>query len=108
MRVALLFSFQLCVTSIMLGCVDFAHAQSDYPNRPIKIVAPSQPGGGVDLVARTIGDLLSRTLGQPVVIKNFSGGAGVVPSLTTARAVPDGYTLMVAYIGTHGTRPAVR
>jgi tripartite-type tricarboxylate transporter receptor subunit TctC len=97
----------LYATAIVLGSVSIAHGQSQYPSRTIKIIAPSQPGGGVDLIARTIGDLLSGAFGQPVVIENLSGGAGVVPSVTTARAAPDGYTLMVAYVGTHGTRPAV-
>ena len=83
-------------------------AQSPYPNKPIKIIAPVQPGGGVDLVARTIGDRLARVLGQPVIVDNQSGGGGVVGSLATARAAPDGYTLMVGYVGTHGTNPAVR
>ena len=85
-----------------------ALAQSGYPDRPIKIIAPVQPGGGVDLVARQVGDGLSRALGQPVVIENQSGGGGVVGSLATARAAPNGYTLMVGYVGTHGTNPAVR
>jgi tripartite-type tricarboxylate transporter receptor subunit TctC len=83
-------------------------AQGGYPNKTIKIIAPVQPGGGVDLVARTIGDRLSRVLGQPIVVENLSGGGGVVGSLATARAAPDGYTLMVGYVGTHGTNPAVR
>src|SRR5436305_12385876 len=85
-----------------------AAAQAAYPNKPIKIIAPVQPGGGVDLVARQTGDGLSRALGQPVVVENQSGGGGVVGSLATARAAPDGYTLMVGYVGTHGTNPAVR
>ena len=67
-----------------------------------------QPGGGVDLVARTIADRLGRALGQSFVVENQSGGGGVVGSLATARAAPDGYTLMVGYVGTHGTNPAVR
>ena len=83
-------------------------AQSGYPNKPIKLIAPVQPGGGVDLVARTIGDRLGRALGQSIVVENMSGGGGVVGSLATARAAPDGYTLMVGYVGTHGTNPAVR
>lgn len=83
-------------------------AQTGYPNKPIKIIAPVQPGGGVDLVARTIGDRLARVLGQPVIVDNQSGGGGIVGSLATARAAPDGYTLMVGYVGTHGTNPAVR
>jgi tripartite-type tricarboxylate transporter receptor subunit TctC len=83
-------------------------AQGDYPTKPIKLIAPVQPGGGVDLVARTIGDRLGRALGQSIVVENMSGGGGVVGSLATARAAPDGYTLMVGYVGTHGTNPAVR
>ena len=85
-----------------------AFAQAAYPNRPIKIIAPVQPGGGVDLVARTIADRLGRALGQSIVVENQSGGGGIVGSLATARAAPDGYTLMVGYVGTHGTNPAVR
>jgi tripartite-type tricarboxylate transporter receptor subunit TctC len=83
-------------------------AQGSYPAKPIKLIAPVQPGGGVDLVARTIGDRLGRALGQSIVVENLSGGGGVVGSLATARAAPDGYTLMVGYVGTHGTNPAVR
>ena len=86
----------------------WAGAQSGYPNKPIRLIAPVQPGGGVDLVARQVGERLGRALGQPVVVDNQSGGGGVVGSLATARAAPDGYTLMVGYVGTHGTNPAVR
>jgi tripartite-type tricarboxylate transporter receptor subunit TctC len=85
-----------------------AFAQSGYPNKPIKIIAPVQPGGGVDLVARTIADRLGQALGQSIIVDNQSGGGGVVGSMATARAAPDGYTLMVGYVGTHGTNPAVR
>lgn len=99
----------------LLGCVAAAClvaspalAQGAYPTKPIKIIAPVQPGGGVDLVARQVGERLSKALGQPVVIENQSGGGGIVGSQATARAAPDGYTLMVAYVGTHGTNPAVR
>jgi tripartite-type tricarboxylate transporter receptor subunit TctC len=85
-----------------------AGAQAGYPAKPIKIIAPVQPGGGVDLVARTVADRLGRALGQSIVVENLSGGGGVVASLAVARAAPDGYTLMVGYVGTHGTNPAVR
>ena len=85
-----------------------ARAQQGYPSKPIKIIAPVQPGGGVDLVARTIADRLGQALGQPIIVDNQSGGGGVVGSMATARAAPDGYTLMVGYVGTHGTNPAVR
>ena len=85
-----------------------AFGQGNYPSKPIKIIAPVQPGGGVDLVARTIADRLGRALGQSIIVENQSGGGGVVGSMATARAAPDGYTLMVGYVGTHGTNPAVR
>ena len=98
----------LCAITLLLGSATVALAQSDYPNRTIKIIAPSLPGGGVDLVARTIADGLSRAVGQPVVVENQSGGSGIVSSLATARAAPDGYTLMVGFVSTHGTNPAVR
>jgi tripartite-type tricarboxylate transporter receptor subunit TctC len=85
-----------------------AWAQAAYPSRPIKIIAPVQPGGGVDLVARTIAERLGKVLGQSIIVENQSGGGGVIASVATARAAPDGYTLMVGYVGTHGTNPAVR
>ena len=88
--------------------VPLVAAGQAWPSKPIKLIAPVQPGGGVDLVARTIGDRLVKVLGQPVVVENQSGGGGIVGSQATARAAPDGYTLMVAYVGTHGTNPAVR
>jgi tripartite-type tricarboxylate transporter receptor subunit TctC len=90
----------------VLSCAAFA--QGTYPSKPIKIIAPVQPGGGVDLVARQIGERLQKVLGTPVVVENQSGGGGIVGSQITARAAPDGYTLMVGYVGTHGTNPAVR
>ena len=85
-----------------------ALAQGDYPTKPIRIIAPVQPGGGVDLVARTMAERLGKALGQSVIVENQSGGGGIVGSQATARAAPDGYTLMIGYVGTHGTNPAVR
>jgi len=97
----------LILASALLAVAPTVHAQA-YPNKPIKIIAPVQPGGGVDLVARTIGERISKGLGQPVVVDNQSGGGGVIASQATARAAPDGYTLMLGYVATHGTSPAVR
>lgn len=99
-------SFSVLVVACILAPAAFA--QGSYPNKAIKIIAPVQPGGGVDLVARTIAERVQKALGQPVVVENQSGGGGIVGSLATARAAPDGYTLMVGYVGTHGTNPAVR
>ncbi len=83
-------------------------ADAAWPSRPLKIIAPVQPGGGVDLVARLVADRLTKVLGQSVVVDNISGGGGILGSQATARAAPDGYTLMVGYVGTHGTNPALR
>jgi len=85
----------------------FAAAQA-YPSKPVKIIVPAQPGGGLDLVGRTIGDQLGRALDQSFVIENIAGAGGTLASVNTARAAPDGYTLMVGYVGTHATNPAVR
>ena len=94
-----------------LGAIAIASpalAQGDYPTKPIRIIAPVQPGGGVDLVARTMAERLGKALGQSVIVENQSGGGGIVGSQATARAAADGYTLMIGYVGTHGTNPAVR
>src|SRR5438046_1554995 len=101
-------SLKMLAGIVGIALVSPAFGQSAYPNKPIKIIAPVQPGGGVDLVARTIADRLGRVLGQSIIVENQSGGGGVVGSMATARAAPDGYTLMVGYVGTHGTNPAVR
>jgi tripartite-type tricarboxylate transporter receptor subunit TctC len=109
--VALISGNALVAMVMALACIataPVAHAQAGYPNKAIKIIAPVQPGGGVDLVARQVGERLSKSVGQPVVVENQSGGGGVIGSLATARAAPDGYTLMLGYVGTHGTNPAVR
>jgi tripartite-type tricarboxylate transporter receptor subunit TctC len=79
-----------------------------YPSKPVKIIVPAQPGGGLDLIGRTIGDQLSRALEQSFVIENIGGGGGAIACQTTARAAPDGYTLMQGYVATHGTTPATR
>lgn len=84
-----------------------AFAQA-YPAKPVKIVVPAQPGGGLDLIGRTIGDQLSRALEQSFIIENIAGGGGAIACQTVARAAPDGYTLMVGYVATHATSPAVR
>ena len=97
------------ITSIALLCAPvLATAQDAWPSKTIRIIAPVQPGGGVDLVARLVADRLGKVLGQSIIVDNMSGGGGIVGSLAAARAAPDGYTLMVGYVGTHGTNPALR
>ena len=71
-------------------------------------MVPAQPGGGLDLIARTIGEQLGRQLEQSFVVENIAGAGGTVACQTVARAAPDGYTLMIGYVATHATAPAVR
>ena len=85
-----------------------AAAQDNYPNRPVKIIAPQAPGGGVDLVARIIADKLRLAMGQPFVVENQAGAGGAIATQMAARAQPDGYTLMIGYVATHATNPAVK
>jgi len=93
---------------MVLSLPRLALAEDAWPSRPVRIVAPVAPGGGVDLVARTMADRLTKVFGQSFIVDNQSGGGGVIASQAVARAVPDGYTLMLGYVGTHGTNPAVR
>ena len=92
----------------MLCAPTLVGAQDAWPTKTIKIIAPVQPGGGVDLVARLVADRLGKVLGQSIIVENMSGGGGIVGSQAAARAAPDGYTLMLGYVGTHGTNPALR
>lgn len=84
------------------------NANINYPTRPIKLIAPVAAGGGLDNLTRKVAERLSKNLGQTIIVENMGGGGGSIASQTTAKAIPDGYTLMVAYVGTHGTNPAVR
>lgn len=76
-----------------------SYAQSNYPNKPIKLFVGFPPGGGVDFTARLIAPHLADALGQQVVIENKPGAAGVIALSELTRAAPDGYTLAVANIG---------
>lgn len=70
---------------------------NDYPNRPIKVVVPFPPGGGVDIVARIVIPKFAEQIGQPVIIENKGGAGGTVGSAEAAKAKPDGYTLLMVY-----------
>ena len=68
----------------------------DWPTRPIKLIVPFPTGGGTNAVARLLGDQLTKSLGQPVIVDNRPGGNGIIGALATVRAEPDGYTFMFA------------
>ena len=76
-------------------------AAQQYPQRPITIVVPFAAGGPTDVLARVLGDHMSRTLGQPVIIEDVTGAGGTIGSTRVAKAAPDGYTLVMGNIGTH-------
>src|SRR5207247_6394525 len=84
-----------------------ARAQDAYPSRPITLVVPVPPGGASDFVARTIGQKLSEAVGQPVIISNQGGASGTIASNNVAKSAPDGYTLLVSSITTHGIGPTI-
>ena len=79
----------------------------DFPSRPITLLVPLAPGGGVDFVARTIGQKLSERLGKPVLVENRPGGGTVVAAVALAKAPPDGYTLLLTPGATLSSNTAV-
>ncbi|WP_326538704.1 Bug family tripartite tricarboxylate transporter substrate binding protein [Pseudorhodoferax sp.] len=85
--------FALACASVALALP--ALSQEAFPSRPIRIVVPYAAGGATDFVARTVGDRLSKALGQPVVVDNRTGAAGAIGAGEVARAKPDGYTLLM-------------
>jgi tripartite-type tricarboxylate transporter receptor subunit TctC len=90
--------------AVGLGC---AAGGQDYPTRPIALIVPYPPGGGVDAMARIVGEKLSAALGQQVVVDNRAGGAGNIGTRAVARAAPDGYTLLLGHTGTISINPSL-
>jgi tripartite-type tricarboxylate transporter receptor subunit TctC len=78
-----------------------------YPNRPVRVIVPFTPGGQPDIFARMVGEKLSQTLGQQIVVDNRAGAGGMTGSKTVADATPDGYTLL-SVSSAHAIGPAVR
>jgi tripartite-type tricarboxylate transporter receptor subunit TctC len=95
---------------LIATAIGSASAQEDpakYPTRPIHIIVGFTPGGGNDIIARIVGQKLSESLGQPVVIENKPGGGAIVATEYVAKSEPDGYTLLVGASGAMAINPAV-
>src|SRR5438876_9423421 len=83
-----------------------AFAQTIFPSRPVHIFVPYPAGGGVDVLTRTLGDVVSKQWGQSVVVENCPGAGGVIASQAVATSPPDGYTLIMVASG-HATNPSL-
>ena len=98
----------LQIAPALLTLPGLALAQSAYPSKPIRYIVPVAAGGGSDMVGRTVTERWGALLKQTFIVDNQGGGGGVIAAQATARAAPDGYTLMQGYVATHGTSPATR
>ncbi|OGA53215.1 MAG: hypothetical protein A3F74_07025 [Betaproteobacteria bacterium RIFCSPLOWO2_12_FULL_62_58] len=92
----------------VLVAVSEARAADGYPSKPIRIVCPFPPGGGLDFVSRTLGEKLAERLGQPVVVDNRPGASGSIGAGIVAKAAPDGYTVLLASSSTMAVNPALQ
>ena len=82
-------------------------AAAQYPNKQITVIVPFAAGGPTDVVTRLVGEHMSRTLGQPVIVENIGGAGGTIGMTRAAQAQPDGYTIAVGNMGTQSAAPAL-
>jgi len=95
---------KISIPLLIAGClmpVSFAAQAQGYPDRPITLVVPFAAGGSIDTTTRIIAENMRVTLGQPIIIENIGGAAGVIASTRVAKARPDGYTIMTGIWSTH-------
>jgi tripartite-type tricarboxylate transporter receptor subunit TctC len=98
----------LFVALVLLGVGTGGTATAQtWPTRPITMIVPFTAGGPTDVIARIVGQHMSRTLGQQIIIENVIGAGGTVGSTRGAQAAPDGYVLTMGQMGTHGAAPAM-
>lgn len=95
----------VCVLALV-AFAPFAHAQ-EYPSRPITLIVPFPPGGGVDAMARIVAEKMSAAFGQQVVVDNRGGGGGNIGTRAVAKAAPDGYTLLLGHTATISINPSL-
>ncbi|MDB5592529.1 tripartite tricarboxylate transporter substrate-binding protein [Enterovirga sp.] len=89
---------RLLTVALALSAVSGPALAQSFPSRPITLIVPFTAGGPTDAIARLVGQSMSTTLGQPVVIENVAGAGGTVGAARTAKAEPDGYTLLIAHV----------
>jgi tripartite-type tricarboxylate transporter receptor subunit TctC len=90
-----------CAAIAAVTLAGAANAQQPYPIRPITVVVPFTAGGPTDVLARILGQHMSQTLGQQIVVENVGGGGGSLGAARVAKAAPDGYTLVMGNLGSH-------
>jgi tripartite-type tricarboxylate transporter receptor subunit TctC len=90
-----------------LAAMNAPAGAQEWPTRPVTMVVPFAAGGGFDVMGRVFAQRLSETLGQPVIVENISGAAGIVGTNRVARAAPDGYTFLLGSVGTQAYNPAL-
>src|SRR3979490_2278962 len=96
--------FRIVAAAVGMSAGGLASAQAPFPSKPVHIFVPYAAGGGVDILARTLGDVVSRQWGQSVVVENRPGAGGMIASQALVASPPDGYTLIMVASG-HATNP---
>src|SRR5262245_60697705 len=91
--------FASAAGAVLAGATRTAAAQATYPDRPIRMLVGYPAGGGVDLVARMLGEPMKATLGQPIVVENRPGASAMIAAHAAATAPPDGHTLLMVASG---------
>jgi tripartite-type tricarboxylate transporter receptor subunit TctC len=95
----------MALWGLFLGAT--AASAQTYPSRPIRLVVPLAPASTGDILARVVGERVAKSMGQPVVIDNRPGAGGNIGADLVAKAAPDGHTLLIATIATHGINPSL-
>ena len=98
--------FVAALAAVLALSVIPAGAQN-YPTRPVTIIVPFAAGGPTDIIARIVGEYYSKSLGQQFIVENIAGAGGTTGITRGAQARPDGYTIMMGHMGTHGAAPAL-